>query len=287
MWIFISSHDKGAGRARHVLAFVLASSPFYPYIGGAELRGACWISIPGALSISKGAVPGLARGLGHMAPTYVVGSRDRYPTAIAAPRLQIIKPVASCSSPSRRSAHRLWRGAARRALRPPLLTPRISRPKASLSSSVCVRRLSRPIFRSRANPRPCRSSKILRKPASKRLCRSPGGVARPWCSGCGGLANQPSEGKWRSRSLCPPRRKPRPIFCSCHWPRSIAWGTGSAMARASTTAPWRSCGPKSRFARLESLMRARSSQKFPTRTTMRSLDYVLTERELMSCRVLR
>ena len=33
--------------------------------------------IPGALSISKGAVPGLVRGLGHMAPTYVVGSRDR------------------------------------------------------------------------------------------------------------------------------------------------------------------------------------------------------------------
>jgi len=28
-----------------------------------------------------GAVPGLARGLGHMAPTYVVGSRDRCPTA--------------------------------------------------------------------------------------------------------------------------------------------------------------------------------------------------------------
>jgi hypothetical protein len=40
-----------------------------------------------ALSIPKGAVPGLARGLGHMAPTYIVGSRDRYPTAIAAPRL--------------------------------------------------------------------------------------------------------------------------------------------------------------------------------------------------------
>jgi hypothetical protein len=36
------------------------------------------------LSISKGAVPGLSRGLGHTAPTYIVGSRDRYPTAIAA-----------------------------------------------------------------------------------------------------------------------------------------------------------------------------------------------------------
>ena len=36
---------------------------------------------PGALSILKGAVPDLARGLDHMAPTYVVGSRDRCPTA--------------------------------------------------------------------------------------------------------------------------------------------------------------------------------------------------------------
>src|SRR5208283_547528 len=64
----------------------LSFPPVSPYIAWAELRGACWISIPGALSISKGAVPGLARGLGHTAPTYVVGSRDRYPTAIAAPR---------------------------------------------------------------------------------------------------------------------------------------------------------------------------------------------------------
>ncbi len=43
--------------------------------------------IPRGLTISKGAVPGLARGLGHTAPTYSVGSRDRNPTAIAAPRL--------------------------------------------------------------------------------------------------------------------------------------------------------------------------------------------------------
>src|SRR4029077_9516924 len=65
----------------------LAFPSNFPYIRSAGLWGACWISIPGALSISKGAVPGLARGLGHTAPTYVVGSRDRYPTAIAPPRL--------------------------------------------------------------------------------------------------------------------------------------------------------------------------------------------------------
>lgn len=40
--------------------------------------------IPGALSILKGAVPDQARGLGHMAPTYFVGSRGRYPTVFAA-----------------------------------------------------------------------------------------------------------------------------------------------------------------------------------------------------------
>jgi 5-formyltetrahydrofolate cyclo-ligase len=43
---------------------------------------------PRGLTILKGAVPGLARGLGHTAPTYSVGSRDRRPTAIAAPRIQ-------------------------------------------------------------------------------------------------------------------------------------------------------------------------------------------------------
>ncbi len=45
--------------------------------------------IPRGLTISKGAVPGLAPGLGHTAPTYSVGSRDRNPTAIAAPRLPL------------------------------------------------------------------------------------------------------------------------------------------------------------------------------------------------------
>jgi 5-formyltetrahydrofolate cyclo-ligase len=37
------------------------------------------IKFPGALSISTGAVPVLARGLGYTAPTYFVGSRDRIP----------------------------------------------------------------------------------------------------------------------------------------------------------------------------------------------------------------
>jgi hypothetical protein len=35
------------------------------------------LHIPGALSISQGAVPVQARGLEHMAPTYSVGTRDR------------------------------------------------------------------------------------------------------------------------------------------------------------------------------------------------------------------
>ena len=49
-------------------------------------------SIPGALSIPKGAVPVLDRGLEHTAPTYVVGSRDRCPTAIAAPHSSPPRP---------------------------------------------------------------------------------------------------------------------------------------------------------------------------------------------------
>ena len=44
--------------------------------------------IPGALSILKGAVPGRARGLGHMAPTYFRREPGiATPAAIAAPHL--------------------------------------------------------------------------------------------------------------------------------------------------------------------------------------------------------
>ena len=145
----------------------------------------------------------------------------------------------------------------------------------------------RPIFRLRASLRPCLSLKNLRAPGSKRLCRLPGGggtplVFRSWRPG------EPTlQAKWRSRSLCPPRRKPRLIFCSCPWPRSTGRGTGSAMARAFTIALWLGCEPKRRFARWASPMRARSCRKFRTDAHDESLDYVLTERELIGCRVLR
>src|SRR5690349_18381313 len=44
--------------------------------------------IPGALSILKGAVPGRARGLGHMAPTYFRREPGiATPTAVAAPHV--------------------------------------------------------------------------------------------------------------------------------------------------------------------------------------------------------
>src|SRR5690606_34402826 len=55
----------------------LACRGLVAYIGAGGLRLATGIHIPGALSILKGAVPDLVRGLGHMAPTYFVGSRDR------------------------------------------------------------------------------------------------------------------------------------------------------------------------------------------------------------------
>ncbi len=44
-----------------------------PYIDDAGLRGTCRTYIPRGLIDPKGAVPGLVRGLGHTAPTYVVG----------------------------------------------------------------------------------------------------------------------------------------------------------------------------------------------------------------------
>jgi len=58
------------------------------YILTAGLRGASGDTIPGALSILKGAVPGRARGFGHMAPTYFRREPGiDAPTAIAAPHL--------------------------------------------------------------------------------------------------------------------------------------------------------------------------------------------------------
>src|SRR5215210_6175302 len=49
----------------------LASWREHDYIRKAGLPGASGAIIPGALSILTGAVPGRARGLGHMAPTYL------------------------------------------------------------------------------------------------------------------------------------------------------------------------------------------------------------------------
>ena len=51
---------------------------FAAYIRKAGLRGASGEHIPGALSIPTGAVPDPVRGPGHTAPTYAVGSRDRF-----------------------------------------------------------------------------------------------------------------------------------------------------------------------------------------------------------------
>src|SRR4026208_1803730 len=59
--------------------------------------------IPGALSILKGAVPGRARGLGHMAPTYFRREPGiDAPTAIAAPHLFAMANIAEADSPKAR-----------------------------------------------------------------------------------------------------------------------------------------------------------------------------------------
>jgi hypothetical protein len=65
---------------------VVAPLRYTHYIQLAGLRGASGDTIPGALSILKGAVPDRARGLGHMAPTYFRREPGiDAPTAIAAP----------------------------------------------------------------------------------------------------------------------------------------------------------------------------------------------------------
>src|SRR2546430_10343309 len=69
--------------------------------------------IPGALSILKGAVPDRARGLGHMAPTYLRREPGiAAPTAIAAPhvspqsreRMEQSPPIESSKEALRREA---------------------------------------------------------------------------------------------------------------------------------------------------------------------------------------
>src|SRR6516162_10486653 len=69
-------------------------------------RGAAWFVrslIPGALSILKGAVPGRARGFGHMAPTYFRREPGiDAPTAIAAPHLIAMTKIADSDSPKAR-----------------------------------------------------------------------------------------------------------------------------------------------------------------------------------------
>src|ERR1700716_137461 len=55
--------------------------------------------IPGALSILKGAVPGRARGLGHMAPTYFRREPGiATPTAVAAPHFARMNQPAAIES---------------------------------------------------------------------------------------------------------------------------------------------------------------------------------------------
>ena len=65
----VSSRTRPLWAATHTLAVAPAIS--FHYISAAGLRGASGDIIPGALSILKGAVSGRARGLGHMAPTYL------------------------------------------------------------------------------------------------------------------------------------------------------------------------------------------------------------------------
>jgi len=73
------------------------------YIRMAGLRGASGDTIPGALSILKGAVSDRARGLGHMAPTYFRREPGiDAPTAIAAPHSIAMTNITDTDSPKAR-----------------------------------------------------------------------------------------------------------------------------------------------------------------------------------------
>jgi len=67
------------------------------YISRAGLRGACGAIFPGALSILTGAVPVRARGLGHMAPTYL-----RREPGIELPRPSWLRTCFCCPGHGRR-----------------------------------------------------------------------------------------------------------------------------------------------------------------------------------------
>src|ERR1700749_2745637 len=77
------------------------ASPWHRhYIGSRGAAGRVRSHIPGALSILKGAVPGRARGLGHMAPTYFRREPGiDTPTAIAA-RTFHPSAFSACAAPT-------------------------------------------------------------------------------------------------------------------------------------------------------------------------------------------
>src|SRR3712207_5287366 len=61
-----------------ILTFPLPPRPPDPYIGKAGLRGALGVHIPRGLIDPEGSCPCPVRGPEHTAPTYFVGSRDRF-----------------------------------------------------------------------------------------------------------------------------------------------------------------------------------------------------------------
>ena len=253
-------------------SIALAFPSVFPYIELAELRGACWISIPGALSISKGAVPGLARGLGYTAPTYAVGFRDRYPTAIAAPRLPIFTPVASCSSPSRPCARGLLHGGARRASRPPPLTPRISRPKASPSSCACAPGIVAAYFPLAGEPSTLPLLQKLAAAGVKTALPVTGRrdtplVFRLWRPG------EPTlQGKMAIEEPLPAAPEAAPDFLFVPLAAFDRAGHRIGYGAGFYDRSQRGYAPKSQFARLASPMRARRILKFRTmRTTKASI----------------
>ena len=208
--------------------------------------------IPRGRTIPMGAVPILARGLGHTAPTYLRRRPGSPSNGLLGPALLssgsavrsrpclLPQPIPSLRSQAGDRKSELRRqaldrrrdvdaGDARRAERA------ARRSSASNGRGAGGRASSPPSRRSATSPTPGRCSPPCRRTASPPRCRSSTAARRRSPSACGGPAN-----RWRAaRWACPsPARRPRwsnPTCCSCRSPPSIGAAIASATAPAITT----------------------------------------------------
>ena len=208
--------------------------------------------IPRGRTIPMGAVPVLARGLGHMVPTYLrrrpgspsngfLGSALRLSGSTIMRRHDAPIPPArrACAARRWRVAARLDAASARGAFRARLAARGRSRWRAALAPAS-----SRPFIPIRDEPDTLPLLAALAARASPPRCRSPSSRAAPltfrrWRPGEPTVPRRDEHPRARCRGA--PRSSP--ICCSCRSPPSTGAAIASASAPAITTARWRGCAP--------------------------------------------